>query len=99
MGKGVAKKGDQISGDSYGSPPVPIVDAVVDNVKVNGQPCAVMNSLGAVHANPPVIGGHQPVIIATSGTVKVGGKAIARIGDPTSCGATVASSSGNVNAG
>ncbi len=100
MGRGVAKKGDQISVDAMGCPPVKIANAVVDSVKINGKPCAVMGSMGSNHQNPAVpIPPHPPVIIATAVTVLAGGRPVARKGDPTACGAFVTSASGNVNAG
>lgn len=44
-------------------------------------------------------GCHNGVLTSGSGTVFVNGKQIGRIGDPVSCGSTVATGSGNVFAG
>lgn len=49
--------------------------------------------------SPPSCPSHAPGLVSFSGTVKVNGKGIGRIGDSYGCGATISSGSGTVFAG
>lgn len=99
MGKGVARKDDNLLGDR-GAPQVTIVDNVINSVIINGKPCAVDSSSGPVHGHDKTHTDFvKPTIKATSTSVFVGGKPIARKDDPCQCGSKVISASDNVIAG
>ena len=92
----VTRKGDLCTGhadfpsrpSTQGSP----------NVFVNGIPAHREGDSWAVHCNSqPVC--HGGVLAKGSSTVFVNGHQLGRIGDPVSCGSSVATGSGNVFAG
>ena len=72
------------------------------NVFVNGIPAHCESDSWATHTctHPEVPhGSHGGSLASGSRTVYVNGKQLGRIGDPVSCGSTVASGSNNVFAG
>jgi len=77
-----------------------VIDGVND-VIVNGQPIAVIGSKISPHApwgrpHPP----HDAAVITSgSSDVIAGGRAVATLGSANSCGHSMASASGDVNAG
>lgn len=99
MGLPIARQLDTLLGDR-GAPEVVIINGTISNVLINGLPCAVDGSKGPVHGHDKTHTDFvQPTIIATSATVLVGGKPIARKNDPCQCGSMVTSGSNNVLAG
>ena len=60
------------------------------SVLIGGQPAAVVGTLH-VCALPPLAGGPHPQtpLIKGSATVRIGGRAAARMGDTAACGATI----------
>jgi uncharacterized Zn-binding protein involved in type VI secretion len=78
-----------------------IVGAVASKTVINGVPVALVGSIDSAHSpwGPP----HPPhaaaTIISGSSTVICEGKAVARVGDPLSCGHVIASGSPNVIVG
>ena len=92
----VTRKGDMCTG--HGDfPPRPSTQGS-PNVFVNGIPAHREGDSWAVHCNSqPVC--HGGVLAKGSSTVFVNGKQLGRIGDPVSCGSSVATGSGNVYAG
>ncbi|MGL5948131.1 MAG: PAAR domain-containing protein [Aeromonas sp.] len=91
-----ARQGDTCTG--HGDfPPRASVSGSPD-VLINSQPALRQGDAWAVHCNPkPTC--HSGTQAAGSGTVKVNGKPLARVGDAVSCGGSVASGSGDVFAG
>lgn len=72
------------------------------NVYCNGRPVHRQGDLWETHCctHPDVPHGcHNANLASGSSTVYVNGKQLGRIGDPVSCGSTVATGSGNVFAG
>jgi uncharacterized Zn-binding protein involved in type VI secretion len=64
------------------------------SVLIGGQPAAVGGAVGGtlhVCALPPLAGGPHPQtpLIKGSATVRIGGRAAARMGDTAACGATI----------
>lgn len=69
-----------------------------ENAFVNGIAVHRQGDAWAVHCNPEHVC-HGGVLASGSSTVFVNGKPIGRVGDPVSCGSSVASGSENVFAG
>ncbi|MGB0966630.1 MAG: PAAR domain-containing protein [Pikeienuella sp.] len=69
------------------------------NVYVNSIPVHREGDGWGAHTCPAIPETHAGVLGAGSGTVYVNGKQIGRIGDPVSCGSSVASASSDVFAG
>ncbi|CAB4129727.1 COG4104 Uncharacterized conserved protein [uncultured Caudovirales phage] len=78
-----------------------IVGGCISSVLINGLPAAVVGSVSSPHS--PWGSPHPPhdaaTVVSGSSTVIVGGLALARAGDPLSCGHAIASGSANVIAG
>jgi len=93
----VTRLGDNSTGDPCGAPPRPSSGASGD-VFVNSIAVHRQGDSWAPHAcpsSPP----HGATLSSGSSTVYVNGKQIGRIGDPISCGSSVAVGSGDVFAG
>lgn len=92
----VTRLGDSCTG--HGTwPPRPSTGGSGD-VFVNGIPAHRQGDGWSVHCNDvPVC--HAGSLASGSGTVFVNGKQLGRVGDPVSCGSSVAAGSGNVFAG
>ena len=92
----VTRLGDSCTG--HGTwPPRPSTGGSGD-VFVNGIPAHRKGDAWAVHCNDvPVC--HAGSLASGSGSVFVNGKQLGRVGDPVSCGSSVAAGSGNVFAG
>ena len=90
-----ARKGDPDTSDGA------ITTDCVDSVLINGQPAAVVGSMDRNHAPyGKQHGPHVPnPVVSGSGTVMIGGKAAARVGDPFQCGHKIASGSSDVDIG
>lgn len=78
-----------------------IVSGCVSSVLINGLPAAVVGAVSSPHSpwgNP-----HPPhdaaTIVSGSSSVMCGGLALARAGDPLSCGHAIANGSANVIVG
>jgi uncharacterized Zn-binding protein involved in type VI secretion len=90
----VARQGDIDDSDSGGD----ITGSTVASVLINGMPAAVVGSLVSPHApwgspHPP----HEAATIAAgSNTILVDGMALARVGDPLSCGHSILTGSDDV---
>lgn len=91
----VARLGDKDTG--HGSwPPRP---------STSGSPNVFINGIAALRVDdtygPHTSGSntHSGTVVSGSGTVKVNGKSLARIGDDVSCGSAIAQGSPNVFAG
>ena len=93
----VSRLGDLSTADPCGAPPRPSSSASPD-VFTNGIKTHRQSDSWVPHAcpsSPP----HGAVTVSGSSTVFVNGKQISRIGDPISCGSTIAQGSGNVFSG
>lgn len=93
----VSRLGDLSTGDPCGAPPRPSA-AGSPNVFVNSIAVHREGDAWVEHACPSS-SPHGAVTVSGSGTVFVNGHAISRIGDPISCGSSIASGSPNVFAG
>ena len=92
----VTKLGDMCTG--HGSwPPRPSTSAS-PNVYANGIPVHREGDSWAVHCNPTP-SCHAGTLTSGSSTVYANGRQLGRIGDPVSCGSSVATGSPNVFAG
>lgn len=96
---GVSRKTDKSTG--HGSfPPTPINSGTVSSVRVNGLECATVGSEHLPHSSSGTThAGAQRKVSGGSGTVRAGGKPVARLGDPIACGDKLGGASGNVFAG
>ncbi|MBB5515768.1 putative Zn-binding protein involved in type VI secretion [Rubricella aquisinus] len=68
------------------------------DVFVNAMPAHRLGDAWAVHCDPTPIC-HGGALASGSATVFVNGRALGRVGDPVSCGSSVAGGSGDVFAG
>lgn len=92
----VTRVGDNDTGHDA-CPPRPL-DTGSGDVYVNSNKCGRQSDSYVAHGcivHPP----HTGIIASGSSTVYVNGLQIGRIGDPVSCGGSVAEGSGNVHAG
>lgn len=96
MGTPAGKIGDINSG--HGSFPPSPCNSGSGNVMTNGIPSMRKGDTFVTHCNPAP-SCHTPVLAKGSSTVKVNGRDFGRIGDPTACGAKVATGSSNVIVG
>lgn len=92
----VTRKGDLDTGHDA-CPPHPSIQGSSD-VFVNKKAAHRQGDEWGVHGCP-VHAPHGAILSSGSGTVFVNGKALGRIGDPVSCGSSVATGSGDVFAG
>jgi uncharacterized Zn-binding protein involved in type VI secretion len=92
---GACRLGDVCSG--HGCFPSRPNTSASPNVFVNGIPSHRQSDSWAVHCCPPPC--HGGSLAAGSSTVYVNGLQKGRIGDPVSCGSSVASGSSNVIVG
>lgn len=93
MGKPAGRIGDNQSGHGcFGPSPC---TSGSGNVITNKKPAMLVGSTFVPHCCPKK-GCHPPVLAAGSSTVIINGRPAGRLGDPTGCGATVISGSGNV---
>ncbi|KEP69630.1 hypothetical protein DL1_03300 [Thioclava dalianensis] len=92
----VTRKGDM--GTGHGPWPSRPSTGGSENAFVNGIAVHRQGDAWAVHCNPEHVC-HGGVLASGSSTVFVNGKPIGRVGDPVSCGSSVASGSENVFAG
>lgn len=97
-----ARLGDPTNhGGVIGSPP-PSAAAAVSTVLIGGKPAAVTGSLHVCPSGPHALLGPGNVLLPnppTTGVVLIGGLPAARMGDKTSCGATVAAGAPTVRIG
>lgn len=76
-----------------------IISGISDDVIINGQPAALMDSTDSDHApyGPP----HPPhaaaTVVSASSTVIVNGKGLAYVGSQLSCGHSISSGSPDVD--
>ncbi|MGL4735690.1 MAG: PAAR domain-containing protein [Enterovibrio sp.] len=88
-----ARKGDMCTG--HGDFPPRASISGNETVLINGKAALCVGDGWDTHCNPlPVC--HNGVQSVGSGTVFVGGKALARVGDAVSCGSSIASGSSDV---
>ena len=88
MASGLARHGDATSHGGH-------VEATQGNYVVNGIPVVRLGDPA-----PCPIPFHSGAVVSSASTTVVNGaKGVARIGDKTSCGATIVGGSGNVVAG
>lgn len=81
-------------------PPTSITGGCIGSVLINGLAAAVVGSIFAAHTcGTTTHAGGARAISSGSGSVFIGGKPAARIGDPIACGDVVGSGSGNVFTG
>lgn len=66
------------------------------NVMINNQPAVTVGTMYPLHGGCPNTPMHEGVVTSGSSTVFVNGKALAREGDPISCGDIIATGSQNV---
>ena len=92
----VARYGDICTGHGCWPPRTGITKS--PNVFVNGIAVHRLTDTWDSHCCP-TDGCHPGVVSAASGSVKVNGLGIARIGDAIDCGSLIAAGSPNVNAG
>ena len=92
----VTRKGDMCTG--HGDFPPRNSTSGSPDVFVNGIPAHREGDSWAVHCNSAP-SCHAGTLAAGSKTVYVNGRQLGRIGDPVSCGSSVATGSGNVYAG
>lgn len=66
-------------------------------VFINGLPVVLEGCAVESHTHsPPACPTHAPGLVTFSGTVKIEGKGVGRVGDQYGCGATISSGSPNV---
>jgi uncharacterized Zn-binding protein involved in type VI secretion len=71
----------------------------VPTVLICGLPAAVVGTMHSC-AMPPTAGPHPPsAVVAGSGSVSIGGRAAARVGDGVGCGAIITSGAATVIVG
>lgn len=97
MGSPAARLGDICSGHGCW-PPRSNIEAS-PNVIVNGSGWHREGDAWAVHCWPSIPECHAGALAQGSSSVKVNGRGAGRIGDPVSCGSSVATGSPNVLAG
>lgn len=90
-----ARRGDITTGHGCFES-VPIISGSND-VMINNIPAA--RETDAVAAHTCEKSEHDSFVFLGSGTVKVNGLSLARVGDPTTCGDVIARGSGNVIVG
>lgn len=93
----VTRLGDQSTGDPCGAPPRPNSAASAD-VFTNGKGTHRQSDAWVPHACPSS-SPHGANTVSGSNTVFINGKQCARIGDPISCGSTIAEGSSDVFSG
>jgi len=82
--------------DTTGGGGIILTPTANTNVYANGKLIAVVGTMVSGHDLPP----HDaPTLIMGSGTVKINGIAVCRVGDAVSCAHTISSGSPNVNVG
>ena len=96
---GVARQFDKSTGHGP-YPPTPCVSQVASTVRANGRRVQKVGSEYVTHKDGTSVHPQSARKVASgSGTVRVEGSPIARIGDPISCGDSIGQCSGNVYAG
>ena len=96
---GVARQSDKSTGHGCFAP-TPITTSVASSVFTNGRRTAKVGSKCIPHkCGTTTHAGSTRAISQGSGTVRVEGSPIARLGDRIACGDSVGQASGNVYAG
>ncbi|RLK61960.1 PAAR domain-containing protein [Actinokineospora cianjurensis] len=84
-----ARLGDKTSHGGAVGPPPPVVAAKVATVLIEGKPAAVIGSTHVCVIPPHAALGPGNVLQPRIGRVLIGGLVAARVGDKSTCGATV----------